>query len=73
MRSRVNSVSVWFTMAMFTKTPCAVCGSSSICRCTVWGGAWGWSDMAVPYQDRAAPGTDSPTPAPKVESGAAEG
>src|SRR5512136_675442 len=44
MRSRVNSVSVWLTSAMFTKTPFAVAGSISIWSWIVWGVA-GFSVM----------------------------
>ena len=57
MRSRVNSVSVWFTSAMFTNAPFAVAGSISIWSWTVWAGGMGFSDMATAWQETPAAGT----------------
>src|SRR5512147_811767 len=49
MRSRVNSVSVWFTIAMLMKVPLAVDWSISICSCT--GGVTGLSGMSNPIPE----------------------
>jgi len=63
----VNSLSVWFTMAKFTKTPFAVAGSISIWTCTWPGsvgpgapaaapGMLGLSDMPGAYPETTPPG-----------------